>query len=97
MKDLKWSDYLDDRLIAQHSSGFSIIVPKSRSDYTPMLCPLCRFALTSLYDEGAHRKFGCCDKCAAKWAYPRAKEWESGWRPSQQEVDSEIKTRTTQA
>jgi hypothetical protein len=95
MRDLSWKSYHNGRLIAEHPDGFFVIIPADRTDTVPIFCSICEFALMSIYDEETYRKLECCDKCAAKWAYPKMSEWKSGWRPSAEDIQQEIKARTT--
>lgn len=80
---LEWRDYVGDRLIADHPGGFKVIKPKQEtSSGRPLFCPLCDGIFSSEFDEDAWKKFQCCDSCAARWVYPNMQKWQSGWRPS---------------
>jgi hypothetical protein len=84
---LEWKPYLNDRIIADHPGGFFIIKPKeSSASVQPLFCPICDIMMRSLYDEDSYHKFGCCDKCAARWVYPDMTRWKSGWRPSSESL-----------
>lgn len=94
LKDLQWKPYVGDRKIAETVHGFSVIVP---SDFEhagiSVFCDLCDSLMSSIYDEDSVKKFGCCDKCSSKWAYPNAEKWSKGWRPSDKEVQDEVNLR----
>ena len=94
LKDLMWKPYVGDRKIAESVHGFSVIVPKD-FEYSgiSVFCDVCDCLMTSIYDEDAVKKFGCCDKCSSKWAYPNATKWSEGWRPSDKDVQDEVNLR----
>lgn len=95
MIDLKWRPYLKGRLIADHPDGYFIIKPEVESVAIPLFCPVCEYVMNTQYDEECYKKFTCCDKCASKWAYPNAELWNSGWRPSIEDIQSAVNGRTT--
>ena len=68
-----------------------IIIQSSESNVVPHVCPVCDYLLRTLDDENAYREFGCCDKCADKWARPNRQKWESGYRPNKFEAQQYIK------
>ena len=82
----EWKDYTSDRLICEHPDGFYVIKPKEEQEFVPFFCNFCDKIMTSIYDEEAHKKFNCCDKCASKHVYPRLEDWKNGWRPSREDV-----------
>lgn len=82
----EWKEYIGDRLIKQHRSGFFIIKPKNVQRCQPLFCPICELVMNEIYDEAAWEKFDCCDTCANTWAYSNKDKWEKGWRPSQEQV-----------
>ena len=86
---LEWRDYLDDRLIADHSDGFKVIKPKmmESDNNRPLFCPICEAIFLSHYDDEAWDKFKCCDACASRWAYPDLARWNAGWRPSEDDLN----------
>lgn len=83
---MNWKEYTQDRLVAQHPSGFYVIKPKVPLEGRPLFCPLCDWVMNSTYDPEAYSKFGCCDGCAASWAYPNQQMWNDGWRPTREEA-----------
>jgi len=80
--------YVGDRLIKDHPSGFSIIVPTDRTPVVPLFCPVCDYALRSRDDEEAYLEFECCDRCSRLWASGRREAWKAGWRPSTVQVQA---------
>lgn len=81
-----WKEYTQNRVIAEHESGFYVIKPQIIEDRSPIFCPLCESIMLSQLDEDSYKKFSCCDSCASIWAYPNREKWEKGWRPSSDEV-----------
>jgi hypothetical protein len=85
--DLVWKEYVSDRLIAEHPAGFFVIRPRTAStDAQPIFCPVCEKIMSTSFDDDAHKKFQCCDSCANRWAYRDPVRWNSGWRPSLEEI-----------
>ena len=93
LDSLPKEEYYLDRQVAHHPDGFYIIIPNDYEKNTPLFCPVCDMMLRSRDDELAYIKFSCCDQCSAKWAYSRQQEWNSGWRPSVEDVIYEVKQR----
>ena len=90
---MEWKPYLNDRLIAEHESGFFIIKPAEIEPGKPIFCPLCEFIMNGLYDDEIWNKFGCCDSCANEWVYSNMESWREGWRPSKQQVKDKSEKR----
>jgi len=88
---MEWKTYMKDRLIAEHPEGFYVIRPVEPLEAQPVFCPVCDDIMHSYYDEEAYRKFRCCDNCASTWAYADVERWNSGWRPSSEEVKNNCK------
>tara|TARA_E500000331_G_C17220074_1_gene697672 strand:+ start:1294 stop:1581 length:288 start_codon:yes stop_codon:yes gene_type:complete len=61
-------------------------IDKNLSD-SSAFCPICSFAMSTQSDFDSFKEFSCCSFCAMKFAESRRKEWNSGWRPSQEEVE----------
>lgn len=81
-----WRPYPNDRLIEERPEGFVVIVPVDAPAALPIDCSTCGYALRSHEDEASYREFGCCDRCARLWAWPRRAAWTTGWRPTVDEV-----------
>jgi len=54
----------------------------------PFFCPLCEFVMSDHEDFSAFQTFGCCHSCEITFAQPMREKWESGWRPSDEELNS---------
>jgi hypothetical protein len=80
-KKLDWKDYYNNRLIAEHPSGFSIIIPKGCPESTPVFCPLCGCANSTSDDITSCDEVGCCQHCKQEHYYQNKLAWEKGWRP----------------
>ena len=82
-----WKPYVGNRKIRQLTHGTYVISPADISAVTPISCSVCDHLHRSYEDEVSHGEFGCCYRCAQKWAYPRRKEWNSGWRPTKEQIE----------
>lgn len=56
---------------------------------TPMWCPICDFTMRD--DPKVYYRWGCCMLCFIHFIEHREERWESGWRPSAEEVASFVK------
>ncbi len=83
---MNWRPYIRDRLITDHPSGFVIIKPKDAQPPVDMFCAVCDHAMRSREDELDWQSYGCCNRCAQRWAHPRKEAWAAGWRPTEQQV-----------
>lgn len=81
-----WKPYVRDRLIATHPSGFVVIKPVDAQSSVDVFCAICDHAMRSRDDEIDWRSYGCCNRCAQRWAHSRKDAWMSGWRPSAEQV-----------
>ena len=88
-----WKKLSNDRLIAKHSLGFSIIRPNNHLDPIPLSCPICKFMLRDQTDVLAYLEAGSCSNCKLLWFEPNRRAWETGWRPSSKMVQQEQKKR----
>lgn len=87
LNDLQWTQYPRDRKIANHPSGFVVILPNDIQRSIPLTCPLCKYALRTKDDEMSYNEFECCNRCEMIWAASRRDEWKAGWRPTEQEIN----------
>jgi len=85
MRELKWEDYVGDRLISRRN-GFVVIVPSEHEQSAPLCCPICDYAFRNRDDEASYQEFGCCNICALEWAHGRKELWKNGWCPEPQQV-----------
>lgn len=82
----EFKDYLKGRLICKKDK-YSIIIPKDNFDYTSLYCDLCHNLLCSEHDEKAYEKFKCCDNCLNYLVLPNKSKWDSGWKPSKEDIE----------
>lgn len=59
----------------------------------PMFCPVCKFALRTQDDRLTYDSKKCCYKCALVFADQRMEMWKDGWRPTAEEVATEVNKR----
>jgi len=89
----EWKPYFGNRLRKDHPSGFVVIVPVEREEPIPLWCPVCMLLMRSSDDAQYFRTKKCCSRCGMKWADPNMNRWKTGWRPSHDEIDEEVKLR----
>ena len=89
----EWNHMANDRKMKNHPAGFMVIVPNVIPDVVPVDCSVCGLLLKDFTDMIEHKKNGCCYNCSIKWAYPNSTRWESGWRPSPDEILKETEKR----
>ena len=65
------------------------------NDYkpVPLDCPVCKLLLRDREDVLSYQEFECCTSCADVFVYPNRQKWISGWRPSQDKINSEREKR----
>ena len=90
---MDWKPYIDDRLMARHTSGFVVIKPCDAPEAVPLACPVCDTLYRNSDDEACHGEFGCCARCANVWAYPNRAAWSEGWRPPEGDVRADVERR----
>ena len=90
---LKWEPIGHRKLMAQHKSGFSIIVATDDPGPLPLACPLCSLLMKGYEDVMAYRRSSVCAACMCVWYDIYKQKWETGWRPSQNAVNQELKKR----
>ena len=83
---------INDRKILHYNNQFYIITPLE-FEKGDTCCEICNEIIKTSEDVESIKKYNCCDLCAMKWAHPRRKMWENGWRPSQEEISLEIAQR----
>jgi len=54
----------------------------------PFFCSVCEFVMNSHDDFKAIQRFNCCSTCEMTFAQPNREKWDSGWRPSEEELNS---------
>lgn len=50
-------------------------------------CPVCGSYSFFAKDDLYMAKFECCFKCYIQWVEDREERWESGWRPSKEQIN----------
>lgn len=85
--------YPGDRTAYHHELGYVKIVPNAAEKAVPLFCSICSRAIRSHEDETACIEFDCCYLCALSWAHPRRDQWAAGWRPTSQDVESNVSQR----
>ena len=50
-------------------------------------CPVCGSYSFSAKDDLYMSKFECCFRCYIQWVEDREERWESGWRPSKEQIN----------
>lgn len=64
-----------------------VTITLSEVQSIPLICPVCSLLMRSRDDELAYLSLKCCDSCASFFAKPKRSLWNSGWRPSKEEID----------
>ena len=50
-------------------------------------CPVCESYSFSSKDDLYMARFECCFKCYVEWVEDREERWESGWRPTKEQIN----------
>lgn len=88
--------YHNDRLIKKNPMGFFVIKPIDHDDNGMKLyCDVCKQMFRTSDDEAAWHQFKCCHYCSMKWAARDRENWLAGWRPSDDEIETEVASRPT--
>ena len=58
---------------------------------TPIHCPYCKHIMRLDIDAISYRKFSCCSKCRIYFIEGQRQRWESGWRPSEEDIKKYFK------
>lgn len=66
-----------------YKGSYSLVFPKARNAFE---CEVCKYALRDDKDMKSFFEFGACTDCIDTYYYPNADKWNSGWRPSEEEV-----------
>jgi hypothetical protein len=88
MFDSSWKDYKGSKFI-KVLNGITMIVPKEYKVSMPVFCDICQFPMRNPLDQEYWNKCKCCTECGMKWVDKNLKNWQSGWRPSQEDIDAE--------
>jgi hypothetical protein len=80
-------DYAEQRDIKILANGKIVVVkPLIHSVITPLFCEVCEYPMKTSDDSAAYKMFGCCDRCALKFAFGNKEKWEKGWRPTSEDL-----------
>ena len=91
--ELKWEALDDNRLLAEHKLGFSIIIMKDDKKAISLECDICTLLMRDQKDVQAYNECSACYDCMLQWYEPQQEKWNSGWRPPVEEVMLERKKR----
>ena len=75
-----WKKLDDDRVFAEHPSGFTIVKPVLGDDPAPLFCDVCGMVNGSIDDVVTYHTDGCCSTCSLRWVDVNRDRWASGWR-----------------
>lgn len=92
----EWKPYPRNRKIS-YSESHAVIVPESYEESgtsMPLFCEVCGIRFGHKEDEKSYQKFKCCSSCADAWAYSHKEEWNTGWRPSEEQVRKAVEKRS---
>jgi hypothetical protein len=92
MNDYSWKKIDNTREMMEFES-FLLIRNLGKKAKNPICCKVCQTMLRGADDIEEHAKLGACKKCCDKWAYVNYKEWNNGWRPSEEDIIKELKDR----
>lgn len=90
IQQLQFNEYQNDRLIAEHPDGYFVVIPKEKSNKSPIACPVCETLFKTSDDDVAYLQFECCHFCSSAFANPNREKWLKGWRPSTAEIEQSI-------
>lgn len=56
---------------------------------TPFWCPICQIPMRNGTggDDKTFFKWGCCRYCHIEFIEHREERWQSGWRPTREDLD----------
>jgi len=86
----RWHLFDKDRIARNHKSGFLIIKPK-KNNVIPFVCPLCDLLMRNQNDILSYHKNKVCFSCETHLLIPNKKKWDTGWRPTKQQIKEYIK------
>lgn len=91
---MTYTPYPGDRVAKKSSLGFLVIRPDSSdAERLPIDCDVCGVLMRTSDDEAAWSKYKCCNDCSMKWAARRSEAWAAGWRPTEEEIKSDVASR----
>lgn len=54
----------------------------------PTFCPICSYIMKGSRSNITYYEYGCCDHCYIAFIEGREEKWKSGWRPTQDQINS---------
>jgi len=90
--DYQW-EVLDSSRKICYINDFIVIKPKLHEKILPIYCMLCYTMVRGIEDVTEMKKFNTCRACADKWVYINYESWSTGWRPSNNDINDELKNR----
>lgn len=89
-----WKQISEGKKQRFESADLAVVMPTDELDQSvPAFCPVCRFMMRTEEDVRKYEVAKCCHACGMKWADARLIAWNEGWRPSPDEINSEIEFR----
>lgn len=90
INDIQWEyDENKDRYVS-YVGKMKIEIPSDYKLPSPIFCPICIRCMRGMYDHISYDKNKCCNFCETYFLKPNQEKWESGWRPSHDEVSKLI-------
>jgi hypothetical protein len=89
---VEWINVDSTRVMYQHND-FIVVKPVAVSDSIPLFCQVCGCTNLTIDDVLAYREHGCCSTCVMHWVVVHRSEWDAGWRPSQADIDHDVRRR----
>lgn len=62
-----------------------------REHRVPAFCPVCKSLMRGDKCTTSYYSFGCCMDCFIQWVDGREERWQSGWRPSDEQIAKFLK------
>jgi len=69
------------------SEGLTVLIIDERETSSSLFCSVCNFIMSDASDFNHYDEYGCCSRCAMKFAESRKDKWNKGWRPSKEDLD----------
>ena len=76
-------------IASNKNSGFYVVVENNKQQ-APFFCPICEFVLFTQKDFSYYDDYGCCWECGMKFVQKDVNAWNSGNRPTKDEISDHI-------
>ena len=73
---------------------FTIIIDENNKQHIPLFCDVCELPMIFGKDDLSYLEFNCCYYCSTTSAYLDKESWQSGNRPTNEEINKEKEIRT---